>query len=142
MNSALLLRGSGLVAVAVGLFVGCGGRVEADYTSDAAADDTSANCGNGRIEKGEECDGSHLGGANCASATMNSRSTGQLSCDKQCKLDTSSCSGNGNPGTGGGTGTGGGNGTGGGFGTGGRLGTGGGLGTGGRVGGSGGTSGT
>jgi hypothetical protein len=133
MNSALLLRSSGLAAVTVALFIGCGGRIEADYASDAGSDAASSKCGNGRIDTGEDCDGTHLGGATCSSATMNSRPTGQLSCSKQCKLDTDGCTGSGGPGTGGGTGTGGRSGTGGGVGIGG-IGTGGGVGTGGAIG--------
>ena len=138
MNSASLLRASGLFAATALLFIACGGKIEADY-SDAGVD--GGKCGNGRIDPGEECDGTRLGGATCSSATMNAHPSGQLSC-KQCQLVTTGCTGgSGNNGTGGGNGTGG-RGTGGGNGTGGRPGTGGGVGTGGRVGGSGGMTST
>jgi hypothetical protein len=136
MNSASLLRLSGLFAVTVTVFVACGGRIEADYLGDGGADDTSSKCGNGRIDDGEQCDGSHLGGATCATATMTAQSKGQLSCNK-CRLVTTDCSGSGPSGGGGSVGTGGRNSTGGGVGTGGGMGTGGRLGTGGAMGGGG-----
>ncbi len=50
---------------------------------------TSPNCGNGAIDSGEDCDGSNLGGATCASA-MGPTYTGTLSCTS-CAFNTSSC---------------------------------------------------
>jgi hypothetical protein len=129
MKFTSFVRASGLVAVAAAVFVACGGRVESEY-SDAGSELAGPNCGNGRIDDGEQCDGTHLGGATCDSATMGTRTRGTPSC-KACKLDTTSCTGNGgNNGTGGS-----GNGTGGrGTANGGRAnGTGGMVGTGGRV---------
>ncbi len=55
--------------------------------------DTSAcklRCGNGKIDSGEECDGSQLGGATCSSVLKKS-AEGKLSCTSSCKLDTSKC---------------------------------------------------
>lgn len=129
MNS-VLLRAAGLTALALSLFFGCGGRNEAEY-ADAGADAGSALCGNGKIDPGEQCDGSHLNGANCSSATMNARPNGELACGSRCKFDTSGCRGAGAGGTGGGPGTGGRGGSGGRF-----PGTGGGVGTGGSIGGA------
>ncbi|HVW30098.1 MAG TPA: hypothetical protein VHC69_32290 [Polyangiaceae bacterium] len=131
---------AGLFAVTAAVFVGCGGRIEADY-ADGGAEDTS-KCGNGKIDDGEECDGTHLGGATCSSVTMNAHPDGQLSCDDKCHLVLIGCMGSGEPSTGGATGTGGRAGTGGAFGTGGGFGTGGRLGTGGVMGGNGGSTAT
>jgi hypothetical protein len=47
-------------------------------------------CGNGIVEAGEQCDGSQLGGATCASV-MGTGYTGTLSCSESCTLVTSSC---------------------------------------------------
>lgn len=130
MNS-VLLRSAGLAAVALSLFFGCGGRMEAEYEDDGG--EVSPLCGNGRLDPGEQCDGSKLNGATCGSATMNARPNGKLACTNRCRLDTRGCTGSGVGGTGGGPA----NGTGGrGTGIGGRLGTGGSIGTGGSVGGA------
>jgi hypothetical protein len=48
-------------------------------------------CGDGKKEGVEECDGSDLGDATCASETGKDGATGELSCDKDCKLDSSKC---------------------------------------------------
>jgi len=50
------------------------------------------NCGNGRVDDGEPCDGSELMGQTCASATLNAKPDGQLRCTG-CVLDTSACTG-------------------------------------------------
>lgn len=51
--------------------------------------DADANlCGNGAVDPGEECDGTHLGGATCASL---GHAGGNLTCTPGCKLDTSGC---------------------------------------------------
>ena len=70
MNS-VLLRSAGMAAVAVSLFFGCGGRMEADY-EDAGADGgpVSPLCGNDRVDPGEQCDGNKLNGATCGTVTM------------------------------------------------------------------------
>jgi hypothetical protein len=130
----LLIRGSGLVVLSLSVFYGCGGLNEADVTetTDGSAL-SSAGCGDGKITPPEECDGTHLGGATCKTATSNSTSTGVLGCTSKCKFDTRNCSGT--SGSGGGSGTGGGFGNGGAFvGNGGRFGGGGGVvGNGGRM---------
>lgn len=48
-------------------------------------------CGNGKLDTGEECDGSLLGSATCASV-VGKGSTGTLSCDNNCKLVKTGCS--------------------------------------------------
>ncbi|MFZ5470164.1 MAG: FG-GAP-like repeat-containing protein [Myxococcota bacterium] len=45
-------------------------------------------CGDGKIDEGEECDGSELGGASCQSLGFD---TGSLSCDGSCKHVTVAC---------------------------------------------------
>jgi hypothetical protein len=130
----LLIRSSGLVALSLSLFYGCGGLNEPDVAFDAGEGGPSI-CGDGKITSSEDCDGVSLNGATCASATGNSASKGVLGCNRStCQFDVSMCIGGG--GAGGRFG-----GTGGRFGgTGGRFGgTGGGFGgAGGRFGGAGG----
>lgn len=46
-------------------------------------------CGDGVISLGEQCDGSNLGGASCASQGF---SGGALSCTASCTINTSACS--------------------------------------------------
>lgn len=50
---------------------------------------TVPGCGDGVVGVGEQCDGSSLGGASCASQGF---STGTLGCTSICTYDTSSCS--------------------------------------------------
>jgi hypothetical protein len=128
MNS-VLLRSTGLTALTLSLFFGCGGRIEAEYEASDSGLHESPLCGNGKLDSGEQCDGNKLNGATCGSVTMGSRPNGVLSCSDRCRLDASKCTGSGNGGTGGGP-----NGTGGRPNNGGRPnGTGGVLGTGGSV---------
>jgi hypothetical protein len=50
------------------------------------------SCGDGIIDQAsEQCDGSDLGGATCASATGNPNSMGTLTCFPNCTLDTGMC---------------------------------------------------
>ncbi|MFH1591826.1 MAG: hypothetical protein ABIB47_00460, partial [Candidatus Woesearchaeota archaeon] len=47
-------------------------------------------CGNGRIDAGESCDGNNLGGKTCQ--TVDSKFTGgDLKCNVECKFDTREC---------------------------------------------------
>lgn len=46
-------------------------------------------CGNGRIDPGEQCDQTDLGGATCADPLPGS--TGTLTCSLDCTFDTSGC---------------------------------------------------
>lgn len=50
---------------------------------------TSAECGNGVVEPGEECDGADLGGASCSAVGC---SNGTPTCTASCTVDYSSCS--------------------------------------------------
>lgn len=65
---------------------------------------TSAVCGNGIAETGEQCDGSNLAGATCVSRGYTG---GSLSCNTNCTFNTSSCT-SAAPSSGGGGGGGGG----------------------------------
>lgn len=47
-------------------------------------------CGNGRVDLGEQCDGTAFGGATCDSVGF---SSGTLACAPGCNLDTSGCVG-------------------------------------------------
>jgi hypothetical protein len=47
-----------------------------------------AECGNGAVETGEECDGGDLGGATCESEGF---VEGAIACNPDCTLDTSGC---------------------------------------------------
>lgn len=50
-------------------------------------------CGNGTVEGMEQCDGANLNGETCASATMNTRPQGTLSCTATCTLNVGNCLG-------------------------------------------------
>ena len=52
--------------------------------------DSSSVCGNGILEKGEECDGEDFGGATCATIDPN-KPFGQLGCSNHCKISTTFC---------------------------------------------------
>ena len=49
---------------------------------------TVADCGNGVVNSGEQCDGSNFGNFNCAGLGFNG---GTLSCNASCQYQTSSC---------------------------------------------------
>lgn len=70
-----------------------GGTLTCDAT---CAYDTSGctrppNCGNGRIDSGEDCDGTMLGSATCSSATSGALTEGTLGCAPGCAFDTRGC---------------------------------------------------
>lgn len=69
---------------------GCGDGVCQISESETTCpqDCAQAGCGNGRIDDGEECDGSDLGGATCASIGYTS---GSLGCTTSCRYNTSFC---------------------------------------------------
>jgi hypothetical protein len=78
--------------------------------------DAGSLCGNKKVDKGEDCDGTTS--ASCMAATMGSKTSGTVSCNpKTCKFDTSKCTTGGTGGSAGAAGT---------SGTGGSIGTGGG----------------
>lgn len=82
--------------VAVHHFGGClnsGGRSDriASQLSgvlDVCAGGPPAECGNGIIESGEDCEGSDLGGETCESQGFG---PGTLACDETCSFDTIDC---------------------------------------------------
>jgi hypothetical protein len=57
---------------------------------DCSGYDTSGcnNCGNGRVDAGEQCDGAALGGATCTSLGFG---VGTLRCRSNCTYDTTPC---------------------------------------------------
>jgi len=69
-------------------------REECDDGNTKSGDGCSAlckieKCGNGRIDSGEECDGSGMNGQACP--TLDNFAGGNLSCTKECLFDTSKC---------------------------------------------------
>src|SRR5262249_15396873 len=93
MNLRSWVRTAGGAVLVAAAFAGCGGRNEAEY-ADAGAESGGPNCGNGKIDPGEECDGNLLGGATCRSSTMNARPNGSVTC-KKCRIETGACTGTG-----------------------------------------------
>lgn len=85
---------------------GCSEAVSINVRCTAAADAGTA-CGNGIVESPEMCDGANLNGETCASATMNARPNGVLTCSPSCVLDTTACTAAADAGAGGGGGVGG-----------------------------------
>jgi len=61
-----------------------------DCTFDTSQCSASPFCGDGVVNGTEQCDGSDLGGATCATV-VGSGSTGTLACNPDCTFDTSQC---------------------------------------------------
>ncbi len=61
------------------------------------------SCGDGAKNNTEQCDGSDLGGATCASVTGNPKATGTLACFANCTIDPGKCTVPGDTPPGGGT---------------------------------------
>lgn len=57
-----------------------------------------ANCGNGQIDTGEECDGSNLNNQTCSD--VGNYTGGTLACNNDCTFDVSQCTSSGNCGNG------------------------------------------
>ncbi len=57
-------------------------------TTEAVDDDDEPQCGDGEVNGGDECDGTDLNGATCASSGFDD---GALSCSSACTLDTTQC---------------------------------------------------
>jgi hypothetical protein len=89
----MTLRRRTLFVLTAGLalvLAACGGNsTVADNPDSGANNNNSAECGNGIIETGEDCDGTALGGQDCADLNLG---TGDLSCTGGCTFDTSGCS--------------------------------------------------
>jgi hypothetical protein len=68
---------------------GCGACVATPTASSCV---NPGQCGNGRLDPGEMCDGSNLSGETCASLFGQS-STGTLRCSASCAFATSECTG-------------------------------------------------
>jgi hypothetical protein len=60
-----------------------------------------SSCGNRRVDRSEQCDGTALRGNTCATATRGAKPYGTLRCSNQCRFDTSACMASGSGGTGG-----------------------------------------
>lgn len=60
-----------------------------------SAGDSGGNCGNGKIDQGEQCDALDLGGRSCGAFNLGG---GQLACKADCTLDASNCNVDGSPG--------------------------------------------
>ncbi|MBM4320248.1 MAG: hypothetical protein FJ125_09860, partial [Deltaproteobacteria bacterium] len=65
-------------------------RCGADCRFDTGGCRDNSECGDGEIDRGEECDGAELGGATCASR---GRAEGELACTDACRFDTGGCRG-------------------------------------------------
>lgn len=87
-----------MILFAAAIAAGCG----SDSPAPAPAAEAGTKCGNGKIDTGEVCDGTQLGGKTCATAMLTSGTVGSLKCSADCKtFATTSC----NKGTGGAGGT-------------------------------------
>jgi hypothetical protein len=67
------------------------GIVKLDHSWTPAATKLSQlynSCGNGKVDSGEDCDGSNLAGKSCVNLGYDS---GSLSCSSDCRFDTSGC---------------------------------------------------
>lgn len=58
-------------------------------TGNTSETGTEPPCGNGTLDKGEDCDGTELGGNTCAD--VDTFVDGTLACDKSCAFDTTQC---------------------------------------------------
>jgi hypothetical protein len=93
-----------IVLFAAAIAAGCGSDSKPAASTDAGL---SAKCGNGKLDTGEACDGTLLGGKTCSTATSGAKTGGTPSCDSTCKLVVTGCTSAAGTGGGGGVGTGG-----------------------------------
>lgn len=65
-----------------------------DCSLDVSGCSVPPNCGNGTLDtnKGEECDGSLLGGKTCATILNDTHAVGSPTCTSACTIDSSGCS--------------------------------------------------
>lgn len=73
----------------VGNYTGGTLGCDTDCTFDTTLCDAPVSCGNGTIDAGEDCDGSNLGGNDCAD--VGSYNSGTLGCENDCTWDVSGC---------------------------------------------------
>ena len=79
---------------ATGGMSGTGGMATAVSSSSASGTSSSTGtggtspCGNGKIDPGEECDGTDFGGATCQSLGLDA---GMLACTASCHIVVSGC---------------------------------------------------
>jgi hypothetical protein len=64
----------------------------ANCSYDTAGCSKPVTCGNGKLDAGEECDASLLGGKTCADALGDTHGIGTLACSAACTFDTAGCS--------------------------------------------------
>jgi hypothetical protein len=89
----------------IALFIG--GAVVAACSDDTTAPppaEAGSDCGNGKVDDGEDCDPEASKQDSCSMATMGSKPTGTVKCTDKCKYDVSGCHANGGAGGGGGMG--------------------------------------
>lgn len=70
--------------------VTCTNDCKLDTTKCVAAA-SSASCGNSVIDDGEDCDGTDLHGATCASTSLGALPGGHLACSSTCSFDLGGC---------------------------------------------------
>ena len=58
---------------------------------DKCVEKPTVKCGNGKIDSGEQCDGSNLNGYSCATWHPDNYTGGTLSCTSNCTFDESKC---------------------------------------------------
>lgn len=96
-QSAGYWRSPAIAVLVVTAFLGCGGK---DDSAELGADaGRHGPCGNGKLDKGEACDGTNFGGETCASLTMAISPGGTPRCAEDCaSIITDGCTGTGGEG--------------------------------------------
>ncbi len=96
-QSAGFWRSPAIAVLVVTAFLGCGGK---DDSAELGADAGHRGlCGNGKLDKGEACDGTNFGGETCASLTMAVSPAGTPRCAEDCEsIITDGCTGGGGEG--------------------------------------------
>src|SRR5689334_7261383 len=95
LRGAVVLKRSGLSQFALWTFFVCGGRDNAEmYADDGGL--ILENCGDGKLDLGEQCDGTVFGPVRTCDAALSTPGGGTVSCypkgdPRQCTLDVSNC---------------------------------------------------
>lgn len=84
--------------------VGSGGRPTVDAAAHAGASTggrrvvgaggagvSTSRCGDGVLDRNEQCDGMNFGPFTCATVNVNSCTSGFLTCTPQCQFDVTTC---------------------------------------------------